>query len=237
MSAQGLHDFYNKWHGKDCIDITTIDQRDIKYCNWILYDLLEINPNKILLDISCGKGLFLFVASKKHLTCVGIDISSSAVRCAKNVVPDTWLVCGNAEKLPFPDETFDYITCNGSLEHFPHPDIGASEISRVLKKGGIACITVPNLFFVGHIYMAWRYGIEPDEAEQQFSEIFMTRQGWTKLLEENGLKVVRCYKYNTIWASKKVGSMTKIAWNILLKPFIPLNLSYMFIFICKKDLK
>jgi SAM-dependent methyltransferase len=129
---------------------------------------------------------------------------------------------------------FDYVTCLGSLEHFPNPERGVREISRVLKKNAKALIFVPNLFFLGHIYMAFRYGIEPSEANQNFSEIFKTRKGWEELFEKNGLKVLNCYKYNTIWASTKVSSVTKILYNYLLKPFIPLNLSYSFLFICEK---
>ena len=102
-----------------------------------------------------------------------------------------------------------------------------------MKNGRKACIYVPNLFFVGHIYMAWKYGIEPSEGDQQFSEIFKTRKGWEGILNKNGLSVLKCYKYNAIWASKKVSLATKLLYN-LLRPFIPMNLSYSFAFICKK---
>ena len=46
-------------------------------------------------------------------------------------------------KLQFDDCSFDCVVCNHVLEHIPDDRKAMSEISRVLKMGGIAVITVP----------------------------------------------------------------------------------------------
>jgi SAM-dependent methyltransferase len=50
-----------------------------------------------------------------------------------------------AEKWPFPDETFDTVVCTEVLEHLLFdPMFAASEMCRVLKPGGSVLVTVPN---------------------------------------------------------------------------------------------
>ncbi len=229
--VNSLKESYNRWHAKG--DGKDIDPREIKHCHWIL-NLLGIESSKRLLDVSCGKGVFLQTAERKGLGPYGIDISEVAIERAKRNAKRSKIIVGDAEALPYKSNYFDYVTCLGSLEHFPHPDRGVKEIARVLKPEGQACIYLPNSYFIGHIYFALRYGISPSEAEQDFSESFRTRVGWQRLLEENGLRLLKTYRYNTIWATKKVGKVALVVYNLLIKCLIPFNLSYSFAYICRK---
>lgn len=43
---------------------------------------------------------------------------------------------GDAEALPFPDASFDLVTCRMAAHHFPHPAHAVREAARVLKPGG-----------------------------------------------------------------------------------------------------
>lgn len=233
---------YDRWHSQvyQTGNLETLNSRDISFYNLVL-DLLGTKEGykekrRKILDVACGKGFFLRDALKRGLDIYGIDVSKVAIKAAKQVAGGQFLV-GNAEDLPYQDGSFDYVTCLGSLEHFPHPDIGTKEIARVLKKGGKALIYVPNLMFLAHIYMAWRYGTMPTEGEQAFSEVFYTYQGWKDLLKENGLKVTDCRKYNRIYATRRVGKLTIFLWENLIRFFVPFNLSYAFIFTCKKKPK
>jgi SAM-dependent methyltransferase len=54
-------------------------------------------------------------------------------------------VVGSADKIPFPDESFDSIICTQVFEHLQFPVQSTSEIYRVLKKGGTAVVTVPQM--------------------------------------------------------------------------------------------
>ena len=49
---------------------------------------------------------------------------------------------GNAEKLPFEDNTFDFISSSGVLHHTPDMQKAVNEAWRVLKPGGEAIISV-----------------------------------------------------------------------------------------------
>jgi len=238
-SNKDLAKNYDQWHSQvyQIGNLKKPDYRDISFYNLVL-DLLDIKKNyrkkkKKILDIACGKGSFLREARKRNLSVFGIDISKIAIRKARELVEGEFLV-GNAERLPYRNETLDYITCLGSLEHFSHPNIGIKEITRVLKKDGKALIYVPNLMFLGHIYMTWKYGIMPTEGKQSFAEIFYTYKGWKNLLEKNGLRIVNYKKYNHIYATQKINKFFIFLWENLFRPWVPFNLSYCFLFLCIK---
>ena len=48
----------------------------------------------------------------------------------------------DGKQMPFNDETFDLIWSNDTFEHLKHPAITVSELSRILKKDGIAIINI-----------------------------------------------------------------------------------------------
>lgn len=82
----------------------------------------EFPSGKVKLDIGCGK-------NKKH-GFIGIDIDPDS---GANII-------ASALDLPFEDSTVDEINCSHLVEHFSAEDARRffSEISRILKKGGIA---------------------------------------------------------------------------------------------------
>lgn len=194
---------------------------------------IEITNGKKILDIACGWGELLALAKEKGLEVSGIDISKTAIKLAKKRINGGNLQIAQAEKLPFKENTFDYIVCIGSLEHFDSPQKALKEMSRVIRPSGKIFIRVPNLYFLGHIYMALRYGIFPSEGGQDFSERFSTKLGWKDLIEKNKLKVNKINKYNFIYATKKVNPVVISLWN-LLNPLLPEGLSYCFDYICVK---
>ncbi|MFW9826077.1 MAG: class I SAM-dependent methyltransferase [Candidatus Thorarchaeota archaeon] len=53
-------------------------------------------------------------------------------------------LCGDVIRLPYRDESFDFVAALDVLEHIKDDKLAISEISRVLKKDGIIMITVPH---------------------------------------------------------------------------------------------
>ena len=234
-----LSEKYNKWWQNSqsySHHLPFNDKRVIKSYRKII-SFLTRSGEGCLLDVCCGKGNFLsYLEDNSNFELFGIDISKIAIKEARRYLKKAKVFVGNIQNLPFEDNYFDYISCLGSLEHLSQPLEGAKEISRLLKPQGKALILVPNLFFLGHIYMALRYGSYPSEGRQQFSEMFSTLEGWKNLLEEGNLEIVKVHKYNEIWATKKVSKFLIFIWN-LIKSFVPGGFSYAFIFICKKRIR
>ena len=54
-------------------------------------------------------------------------------------------VVGDAHQLPFRSRTVDIVFCNAALEHMKKPWVAASEMERVLRKGGVMLVQAPFL--------------------------------------------------------------------------------------------
>ncbi len=222
---------YDVWHGTHSAE-ERIDSQTLQFFDWILA-LLAPAPGTSLLDVACGSGTFLRVAAERGLALTGIDISPAAIAIAAERVPAADLRVGEAEHLPFPNSSFDVVTCLGSLEHFESPERGAAEIARVLRPSGRAVVFVPNLFFLGHVWLGLRHGTQPSEGGQEFSETFRSSKGWLSLLEGAGLSIERWEPWNKIHASVKVSRTTMRLWNAAAR-FVPRTGSYAFAFVCRK---
>ena len=53
-------------------------------------------------------------------------------------------LCGDLTRLPYRNKSFDFLCALDVLEHIKDDELAISEISRILKKNGIAIITVPH---------------------------------------------------------------------------------------------
>ena len=53
------------------------------------------------------------------------------------------MVVGRLEALPFPEHSFDLITCLDVIEHTPHDRPALAELLRVCRPGGFMLVTVP----------------------------------------------------------------------------------------------
>jgi ubiquinone/menaquinone biosynthesis C-methylase UbiE len=108
-----------------------------------LGELLTLTPESHVLDVASGRGTSAFHLAKTFgCNVTGIDLSEENVRLAAVETPQRGLTgrvsfqLGDAERLPFGDETFDAIICECAFCTFPSKTIAALEFYRVLKPGG-----------------------------------------------------------------------------------------------------
>lgn len=114
-----------------------------------------------VLDIGCGTGLITQVLPGNV---TGLDISQWKLDRAKIHVPTATFIQGDAEKLPFTENTFDVVCCTDCLEHLERPELVVEGAYRILKPRGYFIGTVPSK----HIIWKMRrfltnsdYGVEP----------------------------------------------------------------------------
>jgi SAM-dependent methyltransferase len=226
--------FYEKYHSTFTVDEEAAHPKKDMRTNRRLVKSLGISPGAELLDLSCGQGLFLKAAAEQGVRVTGLDLSSVAIANTRRRVPQARLVVANAEKVPFKKESFDWVTCWGSLEHYAHPEKALGEIRRVLRPEGRAVVYVPNLFFLGYVFLVFRSGETPHEAGQNQFERFETRQGWEDMFQRQGFKVESVDKNNDMYGTQRMPKWAIGLYSFFVRPFIPLNLSYCFTFVLRK---
>jgi ubiquinone/menaquinone biosynthesis C-methylase UbiE len=107
---------------------------------------IETGRYQSFLDLGCGTGVVLKALYDKNPAAqyVGLDISEKMLAIAEERLnPEISLMLGDAENLPYPDNSFDIVSCTESFHHYPDPQKALSEVRRVLKNGGrfILCDT------------------------------------------------------------------------------------------------
>jgi SAM-dependent methyltransferase len=93
-----------------------------------------------VLEIGCGVGIDTARFARAGAEITAIDLTEAGVSLANQLLQLEGLsgeaVVGNAEELPFPDETFDLAYSWGVLHHTPNTAKAVAEARRVLKPGG-----------------------------------------------------------------------------------------------------
>lgn len=97
-----------------------------------------LKPGMRVLDVAGGTGLVAVEAAKvlgsaENITC--LDPSEGVLAVAKIKLAATFVV-GRAEQLPFPDNSFDFLTMGYALRHVLSLEEAFREYHRVLKPGG-----------------------------------------------------------------------------------------------------
>lgn len=93
------------------------------------------------LDVGCGAGHTALALAPHVVSVVALDLTEAMLDQARRLAVErgvTNLVFqhGDAEHLPFPDESFDLVTSRYAAHHFPRPAAALREIVRVLRPGG-----------------------------------------------------------------------------------------------------
>jgi SAM-dependent methyltransferase len=203
---------------------------------WLI-SLLDAEKGRVLLDVSCGQGRLVTLAHKQGIRAMGVDFSIMGLKSGFASTSDAWWVAGDGERLPLADQSVDFITHIGSLEHYINPQFGVQEIKRVMKPGGKAVVLLPNSFgLFGNILYVARHGDIFDDGQPL--QRYGTRKAWEALLIQNGLRIIKVLSFSEIPTPRTLADMLwllrhplKIVRKVITK-FIPLNLSNHFVFIC-----
>ena len=127
-----------------------------RFYNRVLNDLsLKVRGKKSILDVGCGFGYFLELASQKGWQVSGIEIVNRAVQDAKAKVGNQNIFRGTLKEGKHPDDSFDAITLWDVLFHIQDPYEELRECFRVLKRRGVIGIRVRNVLFEKMIYRAY----------------------------------------------------------------------------------
>ncbi len=111
-----------------------------------------------ILDVGCGLGMYVARLRQFSDEVYGVDIDEEKIAQASQTLPNLYV--SPAEKLPFPDSSFDVILLNEVIEHVNDDRMAIQEAYRCLTPGGHIVIYAPNRlypfethgFFIGKRY-------------------------------------------------------------------------------------
>jgi ubiquinone/menaquinone biosynthesis C-methylase UbiE len=115
-----------------------------------LIGLAGLQRGQRVLDVATGNGLAAFMAAElvgPDGRVIGIDLSQTMIELARRRsmeqrTSNVEFLTMDAERLDFPDGSFDTALCALGLMLFPHPEIALSEMRRVLNRDGTVAISV-----------------------------------------------------------------------------------------------
>ncbi len=139
--------------------------------------ILEIEKKDKVLDIGCAIGAHLTdITNKTGAKCFGMDISPVAIKLNKD--KRIKLKVADMEKTGYEKNMFDKVFSLGVFEHTPRSEAVWRELNRIMKKDGIAYITVPNKYSFFHltknvkmILGTWDLGYEKSFSQKEVKRI------------------------------------------------------------------
>ena len=147
--------------------------------------ILNFQKEHKVLDVACGLGRLLEASQEFGSDLYGFDISEVAVEKAQKILPNASIQTANAEAMPYADNTFDRVTCLGSLERMLDLDKVLQEVKRVAKPDAKILFLVRNI-------NGWTWKITKDifkakvKASHQGAK---SQKEWSEIFEKHGFKI------------------------------------------------
>lgn len=155
------------------------------------YDIIENFNGKRILEIGCGIGINAIILEEKGADVTVLDISANRLETLKEISnminknTNIRLVLGQAESLPFRDNSFDIIYTKSVLIHTNLIE-ASNEIHRVLKKDGMGIFIEP--MDLNPFVLIYRKLFAPKEWKgitnyftpkrfEQFGKVFISKKG------------------------------------------------------------
>ena len=147
-------------------------------------------PGRIL-DIGCGRGVFLNVMKKTGWNVAGTEHDWITADAIANRY-DIHIAAGNPGEWGFPTGSFDVVTMYHVLEHMSDPESAIGECSRILEKGGLLVVATPNIRSIQSSLGArlW-FHLDIPYHLYHFSE-----QGLSSLIEKFGFHVFKVRRFS-----------------------------------------
>ena len=206
LCAEGLEEGTREFYERIDVD------RYSDYAPW-LKGAIEFDnyKGKKLLEVGFGMGTDLFQFAKGGANVYGIDLTPRHLEIAKKRFElygiDAELLLGDAEDLPFDNNTFDVVYTFGVIHHTPETHKTLDEIHRVLKPGGNAIIGVyhKNSAFYWLRTMFYNHILSGNYKKQSFAKTFSNIE--YRADDNDAIPLVKAYSRR--YFKKMLGNFSK----------------------------
>lgn len=143
------------------------------------------------LDVGCGTGYQLRDLIQRGFQATGVDGSGEMLDEARRLNPDAELHQSDVASLPFGDASFDLTLCIEVLRYLEDPTGCISEMSRVLRPGGVCLATAAPLFSVNGYALVNRVAVAAPVGELvRLKQFFTTPSRLRQQFQQAGFSEV-----------------------------------------------
>jgi len=132
---------------------TEVRNRLLDRLQWV-----RLEPRRIL-DLGTGTGKALPALARRFPAAevLGVDLTPAMLRvAASRADPAALLVCADAARLPFADQSIDLVYSSLALHWSPALDTVLAEVRRVLRHPGLFTFTIPGPASYQELRAAWQ---------------------------------------------------------------------------------
>jgi SAM-dependent methyltransferase len=180
-------------------DASDLSDFDLKWP--VLSRFIPRERSVTILDFGCGKGHVLSEIRRinPHATLIGVDVSEEAVTGARERVSTArFSAIEDGGPLPLSDASVDFAFSSEVLEHVYDTENAFREVSRVLRPGGRALITVPYHGLLKNLAIVM-FGFDRHFDPAGAHVRFFTKRSLSRMLAAVGLTVRTCGYYGRLW--------------------------------------
>jgi SAM-dependent methyltransferase len=128
----------------------------------------DLRPDERLLDVGCGDGFWTALFAEAGLAATGVDLSPVGIETARRAHPGVEFVVGDAENLPFPEESFNVVFCR-AISHLSRHDLFTDASTRLVA--GMARLLRPGGLILISFYTQRDGGGTPEHAWHRLSDL------------------------------------------------------------------
>ena len=178
-----------------------------------------------VLDVGVGDGQFASAVFGPSVD-VGVDVSLTSLREARQWDVYRHLLAGSATSLPFPSDCFATVVSNSVIEHIPDLEATLAEMYRTLRPGGTLLLTVPTdrleqnfliprllraagLHTLAQKYVQWF-------RRKQVHYHLLSPEQWVEALRRAGFQVAEYRRYMSAQATQYFEVLHYAGWHNLL---------------------
>jgi ubiquinone/menaquinone biosynthesis C-methylase UbiE len=185
-SARAQFDRQSARYGKGHI-LAQVDDVDAA-----LAQVPPAGPAATALDVATGAGHTAMRLAEKGYAVIAADLAAGMLEQTRLGAAEKGLKLETrqhaAEALPYPDGSFDVVTCRVAAHHFSHPDAFVRETARVLKPGGHFILIDGSIYDDVPVVEEWLHQVE--KLRDPSHGRFLTPKGWRSLCAAAGLEVL-----------------------------------------------
>lgn len=159
---------------------------------------VEGQDNKRLLDIATGGGHVANLLAPKFQSVVALDLTEEMLQGAKQFIESNGhtnvsFTKGDAENLPFGDDSFDTVVCRIAAHHFTNVPKFIEEVHRVLNENGLF-ILIDNVSPERDEYDTFSNFVEKKRDPSHNRALKKTE--WLSFMEKQGLQLQSCFTFD-----------------------------------------